>query len=55
MPLIVGGDFNCVPCVQRDKFRGDGAFGDDTFGFRSILRLVEECVRVVPCRRFSIV
>ena len=28
MPLIVGGDFNCVPCVQRDKFGGDDAFGD---------------------------
>ena len=28
VPLIMGGDFNCVPCVQRDKFRGDGAFGD---------------------------
>ena len=28
VPLIVGGDFNCVPCLQRDKFGGDDAFGD---------------------------
>ena len=28
VPLIVGGDFNCVRCVQRDKFGGDDAFGD---------------------------
>ena len=28
VPLIVGGDFNCVPSVQKDKFGGDDAFGD---------------------------
>ena len=28
VPLIVGGDFNCVPNVQKDKFGGDNTFGD---------------------------
>ena len=28
VPLIVGGDFNCVPHVQKDKFGGDYTFGD---------------------------
>ena len=26
--LIVGGDFNCVLSVQKDKFGGDDTFGD---------------------------
>ena len=28
VPLVLGGDFNCVPDVRRDKFGGDDTFGD---------------------------
>lgn len=28
IPTIVGGDFNCVPDVRKDKFGGDDSFGD---------------------------
>ena len=45
VPLVLGGDFNCVPDVRRDKFGGD-----DTFSFTGVNSLIDIYPAKFPTR-----